>query len=38
MDACSGLEAFCQGEEDGLLNVKNVRFVTDGYIHISEGI
>ena len=27
MDACSGLEAFCRGEEDGLLSVKKMRFV-----------
>ena len=38
MYACSGLEAFCRGEEDGLLSVENVRFVGGRYIHISEGI
>ena len=39
MDACSGLEAFRQGEEDGLLSVKKVRFnVGDRYVHISEEI
>ena len=38
MDACSGLEAFCRGEEDGLLSAKEVRFVWGRYIHISEGI
>ena len=44
MDACSGLEAFCRGEEDGLLSVKkvrfikNVRFVGCRYIRTSEGI
>ena len=26
-DACSGVEAFCRGEEDGLMCVKKVRFV-----------
>ena len=35
MDACSGLEAFCRGEEDGLLSVRKVRFVGGRYIHIS---
>ena len=34
MDACSGLEAFGRGENDGLLSV----FVGGRYIHISEGI
>ena len=29
MDACSGFEALCRGEEDGLLRVKKVRFVGD---------
>ena len=38
MDACSGLEAFRRGEEDGLLSVKKVRFVGGRYNHISEGI
>ena len=38
MDACSGLEAFCRGDEDGLLSVKKVRFVGGRYIHISEGV
>ena len=37
MDVCSGLEAFCRGEDDGLLSVKKVRSVRGGYIHISEG-
>ena len=37
-DACSGLEAICRGEEDGLLRVKKVRFVWGRYMHISEGI
>ena len=32
MDACSGLEAFCQGEEDGLLSVERVRFVGGKYM------
>ena len=38
MDACSGLEAFCRGEEDELLGVKKVRFVGSKHIYISEGI
>ena len=44
MGACSGLEAFCRGEEDGLLSVKKdfkkVRFIFGGsrYMLISEGI
>ena len=38
MDACSGLAAFCRGEEDGLLSVKKVKFVGGRCIHISEGI
>ena len=38
MDACSGLEAFCRGEEDRLLRVKKVKFDGGRYIHISEGI
>ena len=38
MEACSALETFCRGEEDGLLNVKKVRFVGGRYIHSSEGI
>ena len=38
MDACSGLEALCRGEKDGLLSVKRVSFVGVVYIHISEGI
>ena len=33
MDACSGLEAFCRGEEYGLMSVKRVRFVGGRYIH-----
>ena len=32
MDACSGLEAFCRGEEDVLSSVKKVRFVGGRYI------
>ena len=35
MDACSGLEAFRRGEEDGLWSVKKVRFVGGRYISIS---
>ena len=33
MDACSGLEAFCRGEEDELLSVRKVRFVGGRYIY-----
>ena len=36
MDACSGLEAFCRGEEDGLLSVKKVRFAGGRYISIRS--
>ena len=38
MDACSGLEAFCRGEEYGLLSVQKVRFVGGRCINISQGI
>ena len=41
MDACSGPEAFCRGEEDGLLSVEKVTFIggtCHRYIHISEGV
>ena len=38
MDACSGVEAFCRGEKDGLLSVKKNRFIWGRYINISEGI
>ena len=40
MDERSGvIEAFCRGEEDGLLSVKKVRFVRGRRnIHISEEI
>ena len=39
MDACSVLEAFCRGEENGLLSVKKVRFIVGGrYTLISVGV
>ena len=38
MDAYSDLKAFCPGEEDGLLSVKNVRFVGRRHVQFSEEI